>query len=118
MLKIAKPTRLVDRRQRKIAARRFRYGKKETHELLIFRSCKHMYVAILSLADMRTVFSVSSLKKQQESKSSSVLAREIGEEVADRCSALQIKPVVNIAEYRFHGVVKALIDTFNDNMKR
>jgi len=112
----------VLKRESKIRAKRSRYGKFQSHELLLFRSNCHVYASVLSLFDMKVKTSISTLsikdRNKEQSMSRTERANWVGKSIAEKCKLLGINPVVNTAGYRFHGVIRSLVDSFKSEMSR
>ncbi len=105
------------KRARKIIVRRSKFGRNATHELLIHRTNLHIYAYVIDMSSSKVMFSCSSNTKESRVGSNVELAKKVGINVATKCKELKIEPVVNIAEYRFHGRVKALVDMFTQSLK-
>ena len=110
------------KRKKKIISIRSKFGRKETHELLLFRSNENIYGYISSLSDGKVLFSVSTLtirkegqKKGKDGKIGD--ARSVGSIIGQRCKKLGIKPAINIAQYKYHGRVSSLVEAFRDASK-
>ncbi|MBL0725709.1 MAG: hypothetical protein JJW01_02025 [Alphaproteobacteria bacterium] len=110
------------KRKKKIISIRSKFGRPESHELLLFRSNEYIYGFVSSLSDMKTVFSVSTvnLKKdgvQTKGCGKVAISRLVGERIGKKCKELGIKPAVNVAQYKYHGRIKALVDGFMEMVK-
>ena len=95
---------------------KFGYGCK--NEVLLFVSNKNIYAQVVDLSSGNTLCSVSTLVFNNKGNSRNIEnATRLGMELAKKCNELKIqKPSFNRAEKIFHGVVKALADSFYSNM--
>lgn len=100
---------------KKIRAK-FGYGCR--HEVLLFLSGRNIYAQVIDLTNGNTLCSVSTLAFSNKGNSRNIEnAKMLGVELAKRCSELKIgRPSFNRAEKIFHGVVKALADSFYSNI--
>lgn len=97
---------------------KFGYGCK--NEVLVFVSNKNVYAQVIDLLNGKTLFAVSTLnlKKDKNKNIKNIkVADELGKMLAKKCSEAKINPSFNRAEKIFHGVVKALADSFYSNLK-
>lgn len=106
----------VKRKKRTSAIKRIRakFGYGTKFEVLIFRSNRNIYAQLVDLMSGATKFTVSTLKKGNKKNVSNIeSAEKLGEALAERCKKEKIKnPSFNRAERLFHGVVKAVADSF------
>lgn len=95
---------------------KFGYGCQ--NEVLLFVSNKNIYAQVVDLSNGNTLCSVSTLVFNNKGNSRNIEnAKKLGIELAKKCSELKIqKPSFNRAEKIFHGVVKALADSFYSNI--
>ena len=107
------------KRRKKIILRRSKFGSKVTHELLIHKTNKNIYAYVSNLSTFSVIATVSSLSlKDDERKglSGTEIAAKVGQMAVDKCKKLSLKPItevsVNIAECKYIGRVKALVDNF------
>lgn len=82
----------------------------------IFRSCKHLSIQIIDDSNSRTLVACSSLEKEfknQGHKGYNVNgAAKLGEIIAKRALEKNVKNVIfDISSYKYHGKVKAIIET-------
>ena len=99
---------------------RVRLGKL-SHELLVFKTNRNIFASVNSISTGEPVFSISTLtlkKNGIEQKADGKLSNslKVGEMVAERCKELKLSPVINIANYGFHGRVKSLVEGFNGSL--
>jgi len=81
--------------------------------LSVFRSGKHIYAQIIDDKQGKTLASASSMDKDLKLKSPSSVeaAKSVGEVIAKKAKAANVKEVVfDRGGYLFHGRVKALAD--------
>jgi large subunit ribosomal protein L18 len=81
--------------------------------LSVFRSGKHIYAQLIDDKQGKTLASASSLDKdlKLETTSSVEAAKSVGEVIAKKAKAANVKEVVfDRGGYLFHGRVKALAD--------
>lgn len=107
------------KREKKIILRRSKFGTKVSHELLVLKTNKNISVSLIDLSSYRVIFTKSSLslsKDKVKKMSGTEIGSEIGKIAKAECDKLSLKPVkeiaINIAEYKYIGRVKALIDNF------
>lgn len=109
---------LFERRKRRV-----RYSLRSNSSgrvrLSVFRSGKHMYAQLIDDAQGVTLAAASTLDKELKSslKSTSTVeaAQKVGELIAKRGVAVQVKEVVfDRGGYLYHGRVKALADAARD----
>lgn len=100
---------------KKIRAK-FGYGCK--NEVLLFVSNKNIYAQVIDLTNGNTLCAVSTLMFDNKGNSRNIEnAKKLGVELAKKCNELKIdRPSFNRAEKIFHGVVKALADSFYSNI--
>jgi large subunit ribosomal protein L18 len=101
----------VRRKQRVRTALRKKAG--ERVRLSIYRSGKHIYAQLIDDKQGKTLVSASSMDKDLKLESSSTVdaAKSVGELIAKKAKAANIKEVVfDRGGYLFHGRVKALAD--------
>lgn len=78
--------------------------------LAVFRSNRHLYVQVISDESGRTLASVSSFK-ELGGGATVEKAKELGKQIAQKCSGLGIEDVVfDRSGYKYHGRVKAIGD--------
>lgn len=111
---------VVKRRKRvsniKMITNKFGYGCQ--NELLIFISNKNIYAQVVDLESGKTLFSASTISKDKKNHRNILSATELGKVLADKCKDKKINKIsFNRAEKIFHGVVKALADSFYSNLK-
>jgi len=108
----------INKRHSQIIRRRSKNGGAQ-FELLIKKTGQHMYAMLLDLNNnltLTTVSTISVFKKMPEySRMQATLV--VGKEIAGYCKKNNIVPAVNIADHRFHGLVKELVDSFSNNLK-
>jgi large subunit ribosomal protein L18 len=108
--------RLSDKRhkqaQRKKRVRKKILGTAERPRLTVFRSHKNLSVQAIDDVAGRTIASVSTLEKElADVKRSLDGAKIVGQKIAERLKAVEVKTVVfDRNGYRYHGIVKALAD--------
>ena len=111
-LKIKKKmsSRLSARKTKKVRIRKKVNGTDEKPRLTVFRSGKHMYAQIVDDVKGHTIDAASSLNLESD-KSGKDLAFIIGQEIAKKALAKNIKTVVfDRNGFIYHGRVKALAD--------
>ena len=92
-------------------------SKTDKHVLGVFRSNKYLY-AYLTSGD-KTLFTISNLGKEVpaeiKSKNNRSTAEWVGTKVAEQLQSMKIDTIVfNKSGYKFHGIVKNLIDTVRE----
>jgi large subunit ribosomal protein L18 len=107
-------------KSKKLAARRKQrvrtaIGKKAGGRirLSVFRSGKHIYAQLIDDTQRKTLASASSMDEELKLKSTSSVeaAKSVGEVIAKKAKAANVKEVVfDRGSYLFHGRVKALAD--------
>ncbi|HEU5394311.1 MAG TPA: 50S ribosomal protein L18 [Candidatus Methylomirabilis sp.] len=88
-------------------------GRPERPRLSVFKSARHIYAQIINDLQGRTLVAASTLSPELKGKGKvgkkTVQAKLVGELLAERALAAQIRQVVfDRGGYRFHGRVKAL----------
>ncbi len=106
------------KRQAQILRRRGKNGSAQ-FELLIRKTGQHMYATILDLITGKTLTTVSTVpvfksNNKLTNKEASII---VGKDIALYCVNNSIVPAINIADHRFHGLVKELVDGFSNNLK-
>ncbi len=100
------------RRQKRIRARIF--GTSDCPRLSVFRSNQHIYVQLIDDLKGQTLVSASDLEikfKDKKFKGKIEIAKKVGEEIARRALAKNIKKIVfDRSGYRYHGRVKAIAE--------
>lgn len=92
------------------------------YRLSIFKSNRHIYCQIIDDVAAKTLTSVSTLtiKKTPKAKCNYVnknYAKKLGEDLANKASALGIKEIVfDRGAYKYHGVIKALADKAREKL--
>ena len=95
---------------------KFGYGCK--YEVLLFVSGKNIYAQLIDLMNKKTLFSVSTLSKDNKNHRNIVCGKNLGKMLAEKCNAAKISNIsFNRGEKIFHGIVKALADSFYSNLK-
>jgi large subunit ribosomal protein L18 len=88
-------------------------GRPERPRLSVFKSARHIYAQIINDLQGRTLVAASTLSPELKGKEKvgkkTVQAKRVGELLAERALAAQIRQVVfDRGGYRFQGRVKAL----------
>lgn len=108
----------VRRNKREKAIKRIRAKRgARNHELLIFRSNRHIYANVIECLSGKTLFSCSTLDVElgvDVKSCSKQAASVVGSAIAKKCVENKIVPFVNRASYKFHGRVKSLVDSAMD----
>ncbi len=106
------------KRAKKIKYIRHKHGRSASYEILIHRTNQHIAAYVIDLNTLDAIFSVSSAGKENDAKQMNKLNKSIfvGKSIADLCNQKKIKPVINVAEYKFHGRVKILVEEFMKNL--
>lgn len=80
--------------------------------LSVFRSAKHIYVQLIDDITGKTLVSASDFEINQNiKKNKKILAKEVGELIADKIKKIKIKEVVfDKGPYLYHGRVKNLAE--------
>ena len=93
---------------------RAKFGRGVVYELLVFCSGKNIYAQIVDLKSGNTKLSMSTCDKNDKKNHRNIAtASKLGAEMAKKCKQEKITNVsFNRAEKIFHGVVKALADSF------
>jgi large subunit ribosomal protein L18 len=113
ILRISKHThsRKVNRVKKKIRIRKMVSGTMERPRLCVFRSNSNMYAQIIDDVAKKTIVSFSSLNMEDTKLKGSVLAKQVGIELAKLAIEKKIKSVVfDRNGYVYHGRVKSLAD--------
>lgn len=110
------------KREKKILAKRSKFGRGTTHELLISRSNLNIGAYVIDLVNGKTMFSISTMGLKKLGVKSAAAGKledsaKVGELLAKKCLELNIKPAINVAQYRFFGRVKALVDNFAKSLE-
>ena len=112
--------RSVNKQKRNSAIKKIRgkFGYSCQHEVLLFVSNKNIYAQIVDLSNGNTLCAVSTLAFKNKGNSRNIEnATKLGIDLAKKCNELKIKqPSFNRAEKIFHGVVKAVADSFYSNI--
>ncbi|GEL06002.1 50S ribosomal protein L18 [Rummeliibacillus sp. G93] len=92
-------------------------GTTQRPRLNVYRSNKHIYAQIIDDTQGVTLASASTMDKEFEGTASNVeAAAKIGETIAKRAAAKDIKAVVfDRGGYLYHGRVKALAEAAREN---
>ena len=106
------------KRQAQILRRRGKNGSAK-FELLIRKTGQHMYATVLDLISGKTLTTISTISvfKSNDKLTNKEASIIVGNEVALYCVKNSIIPAINIADHRFHGLVKELVDGFSNNLK-
>ena len=119
-VKRSRVMRSLKKQKRSAAIKKIRnkFGYGCQNEILLFVSNKNIYAQVVDLSNGNTLCSVSTLVFNNKGNSRNIAnATKLGVELAKKCNELKIqKPSFNRAEKIFHGVVKALADSFYSNM--
>ncbi len=111
-LKFRKHTsvKVIARLTKKIRIRKTVNGSPERPRLCVFRSGKHMYAQIINDVDGKVLMASSSLEIK-EKKAGKDVAHAVGEAVAKKAVAANLKSVVfDRNGYLYHGRVKSLAE--------
>ena len=102
------------KRDKAVKRIRSRFGRNVKHEILIFCSCRNIYAQVINLLSGITEITVSTCNKDDKKNHRNVhYAGILGKELAQKCSEKDIiRPSFNRGEKIFHGVVKAVADSF------
>ncbi len=103
------------RLKRKFRVRKKVFGTEQRPRLTVYRSLRHIYAQVINDANGTTICQASSmdkdLRKKLKGTSNKEAARAVGELVAVRAQAMEIKQVVfDRNGYLYHGRVKALAE--------
>jgi len=106
---------VVGRNRRKKSIRNKVSGTQERPRLAVFRSGKHIYAQVIDDSSGVTLVSCSTVDKELKSSVpktwNKAAAQQVGEMIAGRALAKNIKTVVfDRAGYKFHGRVKSLAE--------
>lgn len=107
----------TSKRRKKIISVRSKFGRKETHELLIHKTGRNIYAYVNDLKNGGTVFSVSTLtlrKSKSAEKENGKPSFLVGKMIGDVCKKKQISPAVNVADNPFCGHVAELVNGFRE----
>ncbi|HUC94877.1 MAG TPA: 50S ribosomal protein L18 [Candidatus Saccharimonadales bacterium] len=98
--------------QRKRRVRAKIIGNAARPRLSVFRSNTHIYGQIINDEDGKTLISYSDLKIKKEAKmTKTMIASQVGEEIAKKAIAKKIKTVVfDRNGFMYHGRVKAIAE--------
>lgn len=105
------------RRKKRISAIkriRDRFGMNVEHEVLVFCSGRNVYAQVINLKSGLTEITVSTCKKGDKKNHKNIsTAIDLGKRLAKECENRKISNIsFNRAEKIFHGVVKAVVDSF------
>lgn len=102
------------KRHSQILRRRSKNGDAK-FELLVRRTGQHIYADLLDLTTGNTLTTVSTISifKEDEKKTNREASSIVGQNIATYCKDKKISPAINIANNRFHGLVKELVDSFS-----
>ncbi|BDT61492.1 MAG: hypothetical protein RDO_0200 [Flavobacteriales endosymbiont of Rhyzopertha dominica] len=99
-----------------------KYGTKDNPRLSIFKSNKEIYVQIIDDINNNTIISYSSIvEKKKNIKNNKItksdMAYIIGKKIALKILSKKIKKIffVNKRKYKFHGIIKIIIETIRKN---
>ena len=103
------------RLKRKYRVRKKIFGTEERPRLTVYRSLKHIYAQLIVDTQGRTICQASTMDKELKERlkgtSNKEAAKAVGELVAQRAMAADVKQVVfDRNGYLYHGRVKALAD--------
>jgi len=103
------------RLKRKYRVRKKIFGTEERPRLTVYRSLKHIYAQLIVDTQGRTICQASTMDKELKERlkgtSNKEAAKAVGELVAQRAMAADVKQVVfDRNGYLYHGCVKALAD--------
>ena len=109
---IKKTDRKLERKRRHIRVRTKISGTAERPRLCIYRSNSNIYAQIIDDVAGNTLVSASTLDKEVKIKKSNIeAAKEVGNLIAKRAAAKNIKTVVyDRGGYIYHGIVKELAE--------
>lgn len=98
------------------------------YELLLLRTNCNIYAYIIDMEVKKVLFSVSTLSSVVKEKISSTKSKAsnksgaeiVGQTLAERYikEGLENLPYINIASYKYHGRVKALVEMFVSVMNK
>lgn len=96
-----------------------KFGYKCRYEVLLFVSGKNIYAQIIDLMNKKTLLSASTLStKDNKNHRNIACGKKLGKVLAEKCNDAKISNIsFNRGEKIFHGVVKALADSFYSNLK-
>jgi large subunit ribosomal protein L18 len=101
----------VARQKKKMSIRRRVKGDETRPRLCVFRSAKHIYAQVIDDTLAKTLVSASTLDVDGLKNANLKTAKAIGQEIAKRALAKNIKTVVfDRNGYLYHGRVQALAD--------
>jgi len=103
------------RLKRKYRVRKKIFGSEERPRLTVYRSLKHIYAQLIVDTQGRTIYQASTMDKELKERlkgtSNKEAAKAVGELIAQRAMAADVKQVVfDRNGYLYHGRVKALAD--------
>ena len=103
------------RLKRKYRVRKKIFGTEERPRLTVYRSLKHIYAQLIVDTQGRTICQASTMDKELKERlkgtSNKEAAKAVGELIAQRAMAADVKQVVfDRNGYLYHGRVKALAD--------
>lgn len=99
----------TSRLKKKLRIRRKLAGSSERPRLCIFRSARHIYAQIIDDANGKTIASASTIEVDGLKNANKNTATAIGQEIAKRALAKNIKSVVfDRNGFLYHGRVEAL----------
>ncbi len=103
------------RLKRKYRVRKKIFGTEERPRLTVYRSLKHIYAQLIVDTQGRTICQASTMDRELKEKlkgtSNKEAAKAVGELIAQRAMAADVKQVVfDRNGYLYHGRVKALAD--------
>ena len=106
------------KRQAQILRRRGKNGSAK-FELLIRKTGQHIYAEVLDLINGKTLTTISTISifKSNDKLTNKEASVIVGKDAALYCVKNSIVPAINIADHRFHGLVKELVGGFSDNLK-
>jgi large subunit ribosomal protein L18 len=98
------------RKQRHKRIRSKMSGTSDVPRLSVFISNRHLYAQLIDDTKNKTILSVSDLKSKKKLKMT-VVAKELGELLAQRALEKKIEKIVfDRSGYKYHGRVKALAE--------
>ena len=115
---VRKKISFITKRKAQILRRRSKNGNSQ-FELLVRKTGRHTYVDLIDLFSGSTLNTISTLsvlsKNPTSTKKEAVIL--VGKNVALYCKDKQINPSINIANHKFCGLVKELIDSFSGGLQ-
>ncbi len=105
--------------RRKMRVRKRIFGTTERPRLTVFRSLQHVYAQVVDDTTGCTLVEASTVSKELRGSvgygGNMAAAKQVGKLLAERATARGIQQVVfDRNGYRFHGRVKALVDTVRE----